>query len=206
MISQIVNQKILPILRGLSEEDAFFLIDAFQEAGLNVFEVSLNQPGSLKLLESINTKFGETVSVGAGTVLTREMAIEAKNSGATFFLSPSISHEVFESASILNIPYIPGALTPSEIQQAHQLGAKLIKVFPIRQLGATYIKDVLASLNHVDLLAVGGVDLHNTKELFQAGVKGVGIGSSLAKKEWISNRDKAQIMRTLELYKNEIQE
>lgn len=195
----------MPILRGIEIEKAFFLVDCFQESNLGVLEVSLNQPNSYDLLEALTKRFGSDMSIGAGTVLTKKMAYDARNLGASFFLGPNTSEEVFDAAKETGIPYIPGALTPTEIQYASELGADLIKVFPVRQLGASYIKDVLASLNTADLLAVGGVDVSNIKELLNAGVKGVGVGSSLVEKEWLHNKERAKIIKHLEGLKQSVQ-
>src|SRR5690625_3294132 len=195
LLSQINKSKIIPILRGVELEDAIFIIDCFVEAKYDVLEISLNQPNSLDTLEKLNHKFGKHMTIGAGTVLTKDIAMDASNAGATFFLSPNVSKEVAEIAVEKNIPYIPGALTPTEIHYANELGAELIKVFPVKQLGASYIKVVLAALNKVNLLAVGGIGTENIGEFFQAGVKGVGVGNSLFEHEYIKSRNKKQVIK-----------
>lgn len=205
MIHRIKDQKILPIIRHFSEHEAFFLVECFQQVGFHVFEVSLNQPNSYTVLELLNKKYGSEMVIGAGTVLTKEDAQRALDCGASFYLSPNVSKEVSDKAKELGIPYIPGALTPTELQYAHELGAPLIKLFPVRQLGISYIKDILATLNRIGLLGVGGVNLDNVKRLLQVGLQGVGIGSSLVEKEWIENRDEGKVIQRLNEYKQLIQ-
>ncbi|ONK23688.1 hypothetical protein BLX87_09255 [Bacillus sp. VT-16-64] len=204
MLAKITACKIVPILRGMEIEDALFLAGCLQEAELNILEVSLNRPNSYIVLEKLAKEFGKDMEIGAGTVLTKKMACDARDCGATFFLAPNVSKEVAMAARDIEIPYIPGALTPTEIQYASELGAELIKIFPIRQLGASYIKDVLASLNKIQLLAVGGVGLENVKALFQAGVKAVGVGGSLVEAEWIQNREKEKVLERLKVFKQEV--
>lgn len=206
LLSLVNKYKIIPILRGMELEDARFLVDCFREADLKILEVSLNQPNSLHVLENLVKEFGDDMVIGAGTVLTKEIAIDAKNAGAAFFLSPNVSEQVADTAAEMGIPYIPGAFSPTEIQYASELGAEVIKVFPVRQVGASYIKDVLASLNKVSLLAVGGVAPQNMRKFFEAGVKGVGVGSSLVDQEWIEKRDRNKIIARLEEYKNLVHE
>jgi len=201
VIEAIKETKILPILRGLSVEEALFVVDCFLEADLRLLEVSLNQPDSYDVLEALVKKFGSDAIVGAGTVLTDEAVERVDDIGAKFLLAPNISERVLEVANERKLPYIPGALTPTEIQRAHELGVALIKIFPVRQLGHSYIKDVLASLNHIELLAVGGVNETNMQELMRAGAKAVGIGSNLYEKEWIESRDKRKIITRLEKFK-----
>lgn len=204
MLTYVSEYKMMPILRGMDHEDALFLADCLRESNINILEVSLNQPNSYTVLEKLVHEFGEDIKIGAGTVLTKEMAYDAKNCGAAFFLGPNISEEVAMASKELEIPYIPGALTPTEIQRASELGAELIKIFPVRQLGASYIKDVLASLNKVNLLAVGGVDLENIRELLQAGAKAAGIGGSLVEQEWIKERSRTKILEQLKAYKEAV--
>lgn len=206
LLSLVNKYKIIPILRGMELEDARFLVDCFREADLKILEVSLNQPNSLDVLENLVKEFGDDMIIGAGTVLTKEIANDAKNAGAMFFLSPNVSKQVAETAKEMEIPYIPGALSPTEINYASELGAQVIKVFPVRQVGASYIRDVLASLNTVSLLAVGGVGPENMREFFDAGVKGVGVGSSLVAQEWIEKRDRKQTLARLKEYKRIVQE
>lgn len=206
MLSTISEYKIVPILRGMNVEDALFLTECLHQSNFNVLEVSLNQADSYTVLERLCQEFGNQMTIGAGTVLSSQMAYDARDLGASFFLSPNISKQVANTAKELDIPYIPGALTPTEIQYASELGIDVIKIFPIRQLGSSYIKDVLASLNKVKLLAVGGVGSDNLKEFLDAGAAGVGIGSSLIKEEWITNRDRRAVLEQLNIYKKVLQE
>src|SRR5699024_11708418 len=120
-------------------EDSHFIVDCFQEAQLNVLEVSLNQPNSLKVLEKLKMEFGKDMTIGAGTVLNKEIAKEAENAGAAFFLGPNVSKEVAEIASKLKVPYIHGALSPTEILYANVLVAEWIKFFRVRHVWASYI-------------------------------------------------------------------
>ena len=82
---------------------------------------------------------------------------------------------------------IPGALTPSEIKQAYACGADFVKVFPVSNLGVSYIKNITAPLSHIRMLAVGGVDGSNVKDYLAAGAVGAGVASCLFKKEWIKD-------------------
>lgn|SRR5690625_257834 len=204
MIERIKQLKILPIFRGIPEDEALFLVEALLEVNINVLEISVNQVGSFELIETLHQRFGEDVTVGAGTVVDSRIASQAVDYGAAFFLSPSFSVDVANTARRLNIPYIPGAYSPTEIQQSYEAGADLIKFFPVRQLGPSYVKDVLASLNHVHLMAVGGVDLENVGSWFEAGVQAVGIGSSLFPKESVQKREKSLVVQRLKEYQETI--
>jgi 2-dehydro-3-deoxyphosphogluconate aldolase/(4S)-4-hydroxy-2-oxoglutarate aldolase len=88
-----------------------------------------------------------------------------------------------------DIPVFPGAYTPTEIYKAWSLGADMIKVFPATQLGATFIKDVLAPLPQVKLVPTGGVSLENFPEFLRAGAKGLGMGSTLFPQKLIKSKN-----------------
>jgi 2-dehydro-3-deoxyphosphogluconate aldolase/(4S)-4-hydroxy-2-oxoglutarate aldolase len=95
---------------------------------------------------------------------------------------------------------MPGALTPSEIQSAHRAGADFIKLFPIDNLGVSYLKAVKAPLSHIKFLAVGGVDENNMSTYLKAGVCGFGIGSNIVKKDLIEKGDFDAITKLAKKY------
>ena len=82
---------------------------------------------------------------------------------------------------------MPGAMTPSEIVKAHDLGADIVKVFPASVLEPSYIKAVRAPLGYIDLMAVGGVNEENVGDFIRAGAVGIGIGGNLVNKGLIEN-------------------
>ena len=91
---------------------------------------------------------------------------------------------------------MPGALTPTEVMQAHRAGADFVKLFPIGNLGVSYAKAVMAPISHVKLLAVGGVNENNVAEFLKAGMYGAGIGGNLANKKWIDAGEYHKITET----------
>ena len=101
---------------------------------------------------------------------------------------------------------MPGALTPTEIQTAHNSGAHYVKLFPIGNLGTGYVKAVKAPLSHVKMLAVGGVDLSNIADYKKIGIFGFGIGTSIVDKSLIAAKDFAGITALARKYVNAIKE
>ena len=80
---------------------------------------------------------------------------------------------------------MPGAMTPTEIEYAHECGAEYVKLFPAANLGTDYVKAVRAPLSHIKLLAVGGVSEKNFADFLKAGMCGAGVGGNLANRKWI---------------------
>mgnify|MGYP001733771061 FL=1 len=95
---------------------------------------------------------------------------------------------------------IPGAMTPTEIVQAAQWGASVVKVFPAGNLGPDYIKAVRGPLDHIPLCAVGGVDHNNLEEFHRAGVTCFGVGSNIVRKELLAAGNYAAIRENAMLY------
>jgi 2-dehydro-3-deoxyphosphogluconate aldolase/(4S)-4-hydroxy-2-oxoglutarate aldolase len=115
----------------------------------------------------------------AGTVRTAAQADAAAAAGAEAIVGPALSLDVLERADALELPAIPGAFTPSEVERAWSAGAALVKLFPASLGGPHYVRDLLAPLADVPLLVSGGVDAGNARAFLDAGAVAVGIGSAL---------------------------
>ena len=117
------------------------------------------------------------------------------DAGAQFVVSPVSKDDVIAACRDLGLPAVPGAYTPSEIQQAWEWGASAVKVFPAGHLGARYIKDVLAPLPHLRLLPTGGVTADNIRTYLDAGAFAVGVGSTLINNAAVADRNWEQLRR-----------
>lgn len=183
---------VIGILRGLSFAEICTIIPEYIKAGLTTLEITLNSPDvALTIL-----KLGEmypNLNIGAGTVCDMNDLELALNAGASFIVTPILDEEVVRYCKESEIPIFPGAFTPLEIFKAARAGATAVKVFPATQLGPQYIKDILAPLNLVKLLPTGGVNLDNLEAFFEAGVSGVGMGSSLFPSDLMQKSDKTEL-------------
>lgn len=171
---------VIGIMRGLSEDTIRKLAEAFFNAGFTTLEVTMNTKGAVDILKLLNQLY-PGMNIGAGTVCTLKDLESAINAGAQFIVTPIFDAAVIQEAVQLQIPIFPGAYTPTEIYKAHSLGATAVKVFPANQLGPSYIKNVLAPLDDLQLIPTGGVSIENIDDYFKAGAIGVGMGSSLFK-------------------------
>lgn len=195
VIEKILEKKAIAIVRGIFEEDCLNLAKALLEGGVELLEVTFDQKDANLRLRTANTirllvkELGDKMCFGAGTVTTVEMVEMAKSSGAQFIVSPDTNEEVIRATVDADMVSIPGALTPTEIAQAHRYGGDFIKVFPVSQMGPAYIKNVSAPLSHIRMLAVGGVDNGNIEAYLTAGAVGAGVAGCLFKKEWVAAGD-----------------
>lgn len=187
--------RITAILRGIENDRICQVIDALYAGGIRLLEITFNQKSETKLVDTIRAiryareTYGDIMHVGAGTVMSMEELVAAKEAGAEFILAPNVNPEVIRKAVELDIAAIPGAMTPTEIAAAYEAGAELVKLFPAGNLGLSYCKAVMAPINHVPMIAVGGVDHKNLGEFLKAGFVGAGIGSSLTDKKLIADKN-----------------
>lgn len=169
---------MLPIARGLSRGILLGAAGALRSAGIDVIEITLDSPDAFGTIGALRAHDGH-LTVGAGTVRSDELARQAVEAGAQFLVTPHVDAKVAGAALRLNVPVILGALTPTEIIRARELGAELVKVFPAATLGPAYIQQILAPLHDVQLVPTGGITPSNAGQFIAAGAVAVGIGGAL---------------------------
>lgn len=131
--------------------------------------------------------------VGAGTVMDSTTARIAILAGADFLLAPTLNQGMLETCNRYAKVAVPGVLTPTEIQTAYEMGAQIVKVFPASAFGPAYFKQIKGPLDHITIMAVGGVSQENFKEYFRCGADCVGVGGELANVELIGSGNFAAI-------------
>ena len=196
---------IIGILRNINEETVKSLLPVYFKSGFNSVEITMNSPRSAEIIKNSVKDFPQ-MNIGAGTVCTMEELDLACNAGASFIVSPILSSEIIKKSIEREVAVFPGALTPSEIFKAHTLGATAVKVFPVTSFGPKYVKDLMAPLNNIKLIPVGGVSKDNIKAFFESGSYGVGMGSSLFSKDLISNYSVEKLTNHFRSILNEIQD
>lgn len=191
IIQQVEAEKIIVIIRGVSSDKILPVAQALYDGGIRMIEVTFDQKDvekqkeTVECIRKIAKHFQGKVSVGAGTVTSTKLVEMAAEAGAQYIISPDTNEAVIRRTRELGLVSMPGALTPTEVMNAHHWGADFVKLFPVGNLGAGYVKAVKAPLNHVKLLAVGGVNADNVADFLAAGCCGAGVGGNLVNKTWI---------------------
>ena len=155
------------------------VIDAIAAGGVRALEVTMTVPRAIEMIAEIAPTLPKGFLIGAGTVLDGATATRAANAGAQFIVSPVFRKEVITAAHVRDVPAMPGCMTPTEILEAWDAGADIVKVFPATALGPGFLKDVRAPLPDVRLMPTGGVTLDNAGDWIRAGAVAVGVGSAL---------------------------
>lgn len=174
----IFEHRIVAILRGCEPAHVLPIAEALYVGGIRLLEITLNSPGAFEAIETASAQLGDSMVIGAGTVLDAAEATSAISAGAKFILSPSLDDAVIRRTLDLGAVSIPGAFTPTEILSAWRKGAQLVKVFPA-SIGPAWFRDIRGPLPQIPLMATGGVSISNIRDFDKAGAAAFGIGSSL---------------------------
>jgi 2-dehydro-3-deoxyphosphogluconate aldolase/(4S)-4-hydroxy-2-oxoglutarate aldolase len=170
---------VVGILRGFTTPQVLQIVRAAIWGGLKNLEITLNSPGALEQIREASAEAAGELSIGAGTVLSLEGLEQAIHAGATFIVTPTTNAAVIQECVRSKIPVFPGAMTPTEIFSAWELGATMVKIFPSETLGPNYIRAVKAPFPKIKLMPTGGVDLASVAEYKKAGAEAFGVGSPL---------------------------
>jgi 2-dehydro-3-deoxyphosphogluconate aldolase/(4S)-4-hydroxy-2-oxoglutarate aldolase len=195
---------LVPVIRAKSTDGLVDIAKALLAGGLPVAEVTLTVPGAIDGIRRLVHTFGNQLLVGVGTVTKAEQAEDAAAAGAEFIVSPVLVPEVIAAARRLGKVSIPGAYTPTEIFQAYQLGADVIKVFPASVGGPAYFKAILAPMPFLKLMPTGGVDLSTVGAFIKAGAVTLGAGAALVDARAIETRNWALLADLARKFREEV--
>lgn len=174
---------ICAVVRTDNDEEALRQSRAFIAGGLELIEVTFTVPGATRVVETLLAERGDSPGppfIGMGTVTTRARAEQAVAAGSEFIVSPNTSPDVAAVAHDAGLYLVLGALTATEIVTAHELGADLIKVYPLPPVGGpAYLSVVRQPLGDLPMLAGGGFDIEEIPAYRRAGARAFGIGGPM---------------------------
>jgi len=180
VIRRVGEVGIIPVVRASSVEDANRAVEAICAGGIPVVEITMTVPNAITVIREVVQRYGGDVLIGAGTVINAEQAESCVRAGAQFLVSPGLATSVLSVARVHDRLAIPGALTPTELMNAQELGARVVKIFPCGNVGGPkYIKSLKAPFPHAQLIPTGGVNAANAAEFMAAGAYALGVGADL---------------------------
>jgi 2-dehydro-3-deoxyphosphogluconate aldolase/(4S)-4-hydroxy-2-oxoglutarate aldolase len=194
---------VVAVIRAPSADAAVAMSHALVKGGVTGVELTFTTPGAAGAIARVRKELPNAL-VGAGTVLDPAELAAACDAGAAFLVSPHFDPELLDKARARGVPYLPGALTPTEIVRAWKAGAACVKLFPGSAVGPGYVKAIGGPLPDVPIMPTGGVDEKNLVEWLKAGVVAVGMGGALATgtSEEIEAASR-RIMRIVHGYRND---
>lgn len=175
-LTTILEDRALSVVRAPHISDPAALADALACGGIRALELTFTTPGVLELIRAASNS---GAVVGAGTVLTADHARSAIDAGAHFVVTPGLRPDVAAIVTEAGIPLMMGALTPSEVMIALDLGADAVKIFPARTVGPAYFKDLLGPFPDARLVPSGGVNAGNAAQFLASGAVAVTAGTDV---------------------------
>ena len=189
------KHRFVGILRHIPPQRALEAAKAMYDGGIHIFEITFDPSCNTTteetcgMISQIRKYFGSDVSVGAGTVLTVETAEAAYQAGAEFIVAPCTNADVIRYTKEKGMLSIPGAYTPTEIMTAYELGADIVKIFPILPDGEAYLKNVISPLSHIPFMITGGINPNTIEKFLATGPVAVAAGATIVTKELVEKGD-----------------
>jgi 2-dehydro-3-deoxyphosphogluconate aldolase/(4S)-4-hydroxy-2-oxoglutarate aldolase len=205
VLDTIGEDRTVALVRLDEIPDAVALTSALAAGGIRAIEFTFTTPNVEQHIQAVRAAIdageqsgsgerpGRRSAVGAGTVLTAAKAKAAIDAGAQFLVTPGLSPIVAEVAVAAGIPILMGALTPSEVMQALELGAAAVKIFPAQTVGPTYFRHLHGPFPDVRLIGSGGLNEENSRSYLEAGAFAVTAGSSVITRADVSAQNWAGV-------------
>lgn len=187
-LQRVLDSGIVAVVRAPDRAGLVEVIRALAAGGVTVAEVTLTVPNALDVIREARAALGDSVLLGAGTVLDGETCRAALLAGAEFIVSPTLSHDVIRVCRRYDKLVMPGAFTPTETLAAWEAGADIVKVFPAEVVGPAFFKAMRGPLPQIRLMPTGGVDLNTAADFLKAGACCLGIGSQLVDPKLVAAR------------------
>ena len=199
-LSVIAEDRILAVVRAPRIPDPAELCAALASGGIRAVEFTYTTPGLPEILAAAADARKPGQHIGAGTVVTAEQAHAAIDAGAEFLVTPAVRPEVAAVAARHNVPVFLGALTPTEVLQAMDLGAAAVKIFPASAVGPRYLKDLRGPFPDAKLVPSGGVSSANARDFLDQGAFAVCCGTEVVPPTTVAAGGNDEIARLAERF------
>ncbi|WGE32809.1 bifunctional 4-hydroxy-2-oxoglutarate aldolase/2-dehydro-3-deoxy-phosphogluconate aldolase [Actinobacillus genomosp. 2] len=164
IIEKLRQLKVVPVIAVEQAEDILPLVKTLSENGLPVAEITFRSAAAEEAIRLVRQHYPE-VLIAAGTVLTAEQVVKAKNAGADFVVTPGLNPTIVKLCQDLDFPITPGVNNPMSIEAALALGIEAVKFFPAEASGGVkMIKALLGPYGNLQIMPTGGISPSNIKE------------------------------------------
>ncbi len=203
VVGEALRVGLVPVFYNGDIEIAAGVTRACVEGGARLIEFTNRGDRAIAVFNVLSKRLDDELPdavLGAGTVVDAPTAALYINSGANFIVGPSFSPEIARLCNRRKVLYIPGCQTPSEISEAEELGAEIVKLFPASVLGPEFVRDLRGPSPQTLLMPSGGITLseQNVAEWVKAGAAAVNMGSALISRELMAERRYGEIRESVE--------
>lgn len=198
------QERVIAVIRSQDIDLAISLAHAVAAGGIKLIEITWNSHEPVQIIQKLNADLPDCW-IGTGTILTVDELKEAIACKIRFCFTPNVNPTLIQIANQAEIPIIPGALTPTEIITAWQMGASCVKVFPIQAVGGVeYLKALQGPMGQIPLIPTGGVTLENAQDFISVGAIAVGLSSQLFPSSLIQSQAWSKITHLAERLKQDL--
>ena len=177
------RHRLIAVLRRVRPREALIgLVEELADAGVRVFEITLDAPEGADDLAAVRAHVADRdCLVGGGTILRPEQLDAARRAGADFAVAPLLNLDLLRGAVEGGLPFVPAAMTPTEAAAAWDAGATFVKLFPASAVGPAFVRELRGPLPDVQLVPTGGIDAASAGAFLAAGAAAVGIGGAITR-------------------------
>ena len=204
-LQRVLDVGIVAVVRAPDPRGLVDVIRALAAGGITVAEVTLTVPNALDVIRDAKRTLGDSILLGAGTVLDPETCRAALLAGAEFIVSPTVNLDVIRLCKRYDTLVMPGAFTPTEILTAWEAGADIVKVFPADVVGPAFFRAMRGPLPQIRLMPTGGVDLNTAADFLKAGASCLGVGGQLVDPKLVATGDFDQLRERAAKYVEVVQ-
>jgi 2-dehydro-3-deoxyphosphogluconate aldolase/(4S)-4-hydroxy-2-oxoglutarate aldolase len=184
---------LIAVLRAPSEALALQMVEALVAGGVTGIEITYSTPNAAEVVRALDRIHGSRIVLGMGTLTRVEQVDEAGAAGARFIVSPHTKAGLAEAMVGSGLATMIGALSPTEVEEAHGRGADIVKIFPASLVGPSYIKSLRGPFPDIPMMPSGGVNATNIGDWLAAGAVAVSAGGELCPVDWAKQGRFAEI-------------
>jgi len=183
-LDEIRRVGLIAVLRSPSEELALQMVGALVAGGVTGIEITYSTPNAADVVRALDGIHGSRIVLGMGSLTRPEQVDEARAAGARFIVSPHTKAGLADAMAGSDLATMIGALSPTEVEEAHDRGADIVKIFPASLVGPSYIRSLHGPFPDIPMMPSGGVNAANLGEWLEAGAVAVSAGGELCPVDW----------------------
>jgi 2-dehydro-3-deoxyphosphogluconate aldolase / (4S)-4-hydroxy-2-oxoglutarate aldolase len=185
ILDRLLSNGVFAVIRMTDTKKIKKVVEAISLGGVKNIEITMTVPNAVNAISELVKSSENDIIIGAGTVIDIKLVPAVIEAGVKFVVSPIWDINIFKECRRRDVVCVPGCYSPTEIFQAWNAGADVIKVFPATSLGPQFFKDLSGPFPNIRLMPTGGVTIANVHEWVKAGAVAIGIGSGLLDKKAI---------------------
>jgi 2-dehydro-3-deoxyphosphogluconate aldolase/(4S)-4-hydroxy-2-oxoglutarate aldolase len=203
VVGEALRVGLVPVFYSGDVEVAMGVAQACVEGGTRLIEFTNRGDGAIHVFDELSKRLDKELPeaiLGAGTVVDAPTAALFINSGANFIVGPSFSPDVARLCNRRKVLYVPGCQTPTEISEAEEMGAEIVKLFPASALGPDFVRDLRGPSPQTLLMPSGGITLNegDVSKWVKAGAVALNMGSALIRKDLMAEHRYGEIREGVE--------